>query len=328
PSAVAVQTDLLNRVTVAGEPEGLPLGGLVAIEAASRDPAAIDVLAFLDHGQAHTLRGVRGRFEVNAHTAAHDYVVVRTQLQKQAGHAVRRSHGGRTRGRAATLVETGLDGVIAQPHLGPRGLLIHQHRRHFPKPLPFQDQRSYLRQNLVALSEFPVRGCEPVDPKRRVADAVIPAGRGDGVRDTTRVSPGFGDEQRVARLRVPGAPFGVVWNVDVRRQNVDRGPSGPPGIQHLWQRPAARIAAGYVFAGLVLSLAQPGVHEHRQRIFGFTGRRDVAHVAAVVPRHEQFVGFHTGAEDRFPASGGLEAGGFPTLAEFGNERVLVLLQVV
>src|ERR1039458_3980195 len=120
------------------------------------------------------------RVEVNAHTAAHDYVVVRTQLQKQAGHAVRRSHGGRTRGRAATLVETGLDGVIAQPHLGPRGLLIHQHRRHFPKPLPFQDQRSYLRQNLVALSEFPVRGCEPVDPKRRVADAVIPAGRGDG----------------------------------------------------------------------------------------------------------------------------------------------------
>src|ERR1035441_8205418 len=91
---------------------------------------------------------------------------------------------------------------------------------------------------------------------------------------------------RRRRPRVPGAPFGVVWNVDVRRENVYRRPSGPPRIQHLRQRPAARIAARHILAGLVLSLAQPGVHVHRQRIFGFTGRRDMANVAAVVPRHE------------------------------------------
>src|ERR1035441_6630903 len=72
----------------------------------------------------------------------------------------------------------------------------------------------------------------------------------------------------------------------VRRENVDRRPTGPPRIQHLRQRPAARIAARHILAGLVLSLTQPGVHEHRQRIFGFTGRRDMAHVTAVVPCHE------------------------------------------
>jgi len=73
--------------------------------------------------------------------------------------------------------------------------------------------------------------------------------------------------------------------------------AGPPALQASITRAAGRRSDSH--RGVLVVLAQPGVHEHRQRIFGFAGRGHMADVAAVVPRHEQFVGLDAGAEDLF-----------------------------
>jgi hypothetical protein len=61
-----------------------------------------------------------------------------------------------------------------------------------------------------------------------------------------------------------------------------------------------RTTARIIARPLVLRLNNPGVDEHRERVFGFAGFRDPIDITRVVPRHEDFIRRRTIAEDLCP----------------------------
>ena len=191
----------------------------------------------------------------------------------------------------------------------------------------FRNQRRQLFDHVVAAGQLDVGNRRPFDPHRRETNRVM-ASEGvehPGFQSIGRQSPRLGYEQRVPGPGVPRAHHRVVVVVDVGRDHVNLRRPGPPDVQRI-RHGAAALAVGVLI--VFCESGRPRVDEHRQRIFGFARLGRAANVAREIPGHEYFIGRGALAEHIFPGAGGFETVRLPYLAQFRNQAILVLLQVI
>ena len=205
-----------------------------------------------------------------------------------------------------------LDRVVSHLDFFKRVVRVQHDGGHRAVALVCQNHGRQLREEIIGPGQLRIAG-HPINAKGREADGVVASEGIERPGCASGAAAGFGYEQRVPVLGVLGAePREVAHAVDVGRDDVNTWSAAVPDIHD--QIPGA--AAG----GRKLTrdnAVHCGVGVHRYGVFGLAGVGHPAHVARIVPGHEDAFGPGALAEGLFPGAGGFETGGGPVLAELG-----------